>query len=143
MFEIITRLAPEARRSVPLHPDTPATVAQGQILSVGAGGHAALADGAAVVPAPLWAFTKSGRLDVDIGKSVTVVEAPFVAKIGTDGYAGTPALGNALAVGTGADAGKLVVQAITADNCATLQAVVAYCTKAPDANGVIEFKAIR
>jgi hypothetical protein len=142
MFEVINRKAPEDRRSVPTDPATPPTVLQGQIVEVDAADtYAKLADGAAVVAAPLWSFTASARLDSAIADSLSVMEAPFSARVDTDGYAGTPAAKNALAVGTGANVGKLVVQAIAA--VADLQAVLAYCVLPPDADGVIEFKAIR
>ena len=142
-FKPINRKAPEDRRSVPLDPAAPPTVLQGQVLEVDAAdGFAKLADGASVVAAPLWSFTKTGRLDVDIADSVTVLEANFSALVDTDGYVGTPAAGDALAVGTGGNVGKLVVLAVTAD-ATTLQSIVAYCTKPPDSDGFIEFKAIR
>lgn len=143
MFEPINRKTAADRRSVPLDPDNVPTIAQGQILEIDAAdGYAKLADaGAAVVVAPLWAWTKTTRLDVQIAKAVTVLEAPFVARVDTDGYDGSPVAKNALGVGTGATAGKLVV--VTVSDVATLQSVVAYCTKGPDADGVIEFKAIR
>ena len=142
MFEPINRKAPEDRRSVALDPASLPTVAQGQIVSRDpADGYAKLADGAAVVPDPMWAFTATSRLDSAIASSLSVLEAPFVARVDTDGYAGTPAAGNALAVGTGANVGKLVVQAVAA--VADLQAVVAYALTAPDADGVILIKAIR
>jgi hypothetical protein len=143
MFEPINRKSPEDRRSVHLDPASIPTIKQGQILEVDAAdGYAKLADGAAVVAAPLWAFTKSSRLDVSIAKAVTVLEAPFLARVDTDGYAGSPTAKAALAVGTAGNVGKLVVVSVTAD-ATTLQKVVAYCTKAPDADGVMEFKAIR
>jgi len=141
-FELITRGAPEDRRSLPLNPSATPTILAGQVLQKDpATGFAVLADGAAVVPDPMWAFTKTARLDVGVAKSITVVEAPFLAKVNADGYVGTPAAGNALVIDTGANKGKLKVQAVAA--VADLQAVVAYCVKAPDANGVIEIKAIR
>ena len=143
MFEPINRKAPEDRRSVPLDPASPPTIKLGQILQVnGTTGYAALADGGALVTQPLWAFSKTGRLDVDIAHAVTVVEAPFSARVDTDGYYGSPVAGNALKVGTTTYVGKLVVES-TIDTVAKLQSIVAYCVKAPDANGVIEFKAIR
>lgn len=143
MFEPINRKAALDRRSVPLDPDSVPTIAQGQIVEVDAAdGYAKLADSAAVVAAPLWAFSDTSRLDSAIAKAVTVIEAPFVARVGTDGYDGTPAAKNPLGIGTGATAGKLVVVTMDTD-AATLQGVVAYCTKAPNADGVIEIKAIR
>lgn len=141
MFEVITRGAPEFRRSVPLDPASPATILPGQVCQI-ASGYAVLADGASVVAAPLWAFTKSTRLDAAVSNSVSVVEAPFSARVNTDGYNGSPVAGNPLKLGTTTNVGKLVVQTVTAD-ATTLQAVVAYCTKAPDADGVIEIKVIR
>ncbi len=107
-----------------------------------ADGFAKLADGSSLVVSPAWAFTKTGRLDSDIAKSLTVLEAPFLARVGTDGYDGSPVAGNALGVGSGGTAGKLVVVTVTAD-ATTLQGVVAYCTKSPDSDGIMEFKAIR
>jgi len=141
-FAPINRKAPYDRRSVPVDPNSPPTVEQGQILEVDAtDGYAKLADGAAVVGAPLWAWTESSRPDSSISNSLTVLEAPFVARVGADGYAGSPAAKDALAVGTGGNVGKLVVVTVTA--VADLQSVVAYCTKPPDADNVIEIKAIR
>lgn len=143
MFELISRNAPENRRSVALDPTSPATFKLGQILQKDPSTqYAVLADGASLVTAPMWAFAGKGRLDVDVSNSVTIVEAQFSARVGQDGYAGSPVAGNALKVGTGGDKGKLVVEA-SVDSVAKLQGVVAYCTKSPDADGVIEFKAIR
>jgi hypothetical protein len=139
-IEIINRKAPEDRRSVPLNPAAPPTIAAGQVLMT-SGGFAVLADGATVVPDPMWAFTKTGRLDVNISNSVTVVEAPFIAKVSSACYAGSPVKGNALKIGTGADAGKLVVATLPADLSAGL--VVALCVEAPDADSKLTIKAIR
>ena len=141
-FEVINRKAPEDRRSVPLDPASMPTILAGQVLETNDNGYAVLADsGAHVVVDPMWAFTATARLDVTISKSVTVVEAPFSARVNTDGYNGSPVKRNPLKVGTGATAGKLVVATIS--TVADLQAVVAYCTKAPDSAGVITIKAIR
>lgn len=139
-IEITNRRAPEDRRSLPLNPAALPTIKAGQILQK-IGGFAVLADGAAVIPDPMWAFTQTGRLDTDISGSVTVVEAPFLAKVNDDGFAGTPAAGNALKVGTGADVGKLIVATLPADMSAGL--VVAFCVSGPDADNKIEIKAVR
>jgi len=143
MFEPINRKAAEDRRSVPTDPASPPTVLQGQIVEVDAAdGFAKLADGAAVVAAPLWVFTKSARLDSQIADSLTVLEAPFSARVDADGYVGTPTAKQALKIGTGGNVGKLEVEA-TVDSVAKLQGVVAYCVKAPDSDGVMEIKVIR
>ena len=141
MFEPINRKSPEDRRSVPFDPAVTPTILQGQVLALDAAtGKAVLADGD--VPDPMWSFTKTARLDSITAKSVTVLEAPFMAKVNTDGYVGTPAPGDYLAVGTGGNVGKLVVLALNAD--ATVNApIVARCVKGPDSNGIILFKAIR
>lgn len=139
-IEIITRRAPEDRRSVALNPAALPTIKAGQVLQK-VGGFAVLADGAAPIPDPMFAFTQTGRLDTDISKSVTVVEAPFSAKINSDCYVGSPVAGNALKVGTGADKGKLVVATLPADQSAAL--VVAFCVTGPDADNKIEIKAVR
>lgn len=139
-IEIINRKAAEDRRSVPLNPASMPTVKAGQILQL-TGGFAVLADGAAFVPDPMWAFTQTGRLDVDQGKAITVVEAPFQALVNTDCYVGSPTAGAALKIGTGADKGKLVVATLPADMSAGL--VVATCVVAPDADGKLRIKAIR
>jgi hypothetical protein len=141
MFEPINRKSPEDRRSVPFDPAVTPDILQGQVLSLDAAtSKAVLADGD--VPDPMWAFTKTGRLDTATAKSVTVLEAPFVAKVNVDGYVGTPAPGDYLAVGTAGNKGKLVVLALNAD--ATVNApIVARCIKGPDSAGVILFKAIR
>lgn len=141
MFEPINRKAAEDRRSVPLDPASLPTINQGQILQTDANDYAVLADGAAIVPDPMWAFTKTSRLDTKTAKSVTVLEAPFMAKVDADGHDGAITDGAALTLGTGAAAGKLV--AIAPASVADLQAVVAYCVKAPDSDGVMLFKAIR
>jgi hypothetical protein len=141
MFEPINRKSPEDRRSVPLDPDSLPTILQGQLLTTDANDFAVLADGAAFVEDPMWAFTKTGRLDVDIANSVTVLEAPFMARVDTDGYTGTPAKGDALVPGTGGNVGKLAVLAVTTVD--HLKSVVAYCQSPPDSDGVIVFKAIR
>lgn len=142
MLKPINRKAPEDRRAVPFDPAVTTTILQGSVLQLDAAtGNAILADGAAVVPDPMWAFTKTGRLDTDQAKSVTVIEGPFVADVDTDGYDGTPAAGDALVPGTGGNVGKLVVQAVS--TVAHLQSVVAYCVKPPDADGFIRIKTIR
>lgn len=143
MLEPINRKAPEDRRSVPLDPAAPPTVLQGSVLQTDgtANGYAVLADGSALVPDPMWAFTKSSRLDVQEANAVSVLEAPFVAEVDTDGYDGSPAAGAALAIGTGGTVGKLVV--VTVTTVADLQSVVAYCLRAADADGKIRIKAIR
>lgn len=139
-IEIINRKAAEDRRSVPLNPASLPVVKAGQVLQI-VGGFAVLADGAATVPDPMWAFTATGRLDVDQSKSVTIIEAPFQALVNTDGYVGTPAAGDALSLDTGGNVGKLKVQAIS--TAADLQKVVAYCVAAPDADSKLRIKAIR
>jgi hypothetical protein len=142
MFEPINRKSPEDRRAVAFDPAVTAAILQGQVVSLDpATSKAVLADGAAVVPDPMWAFTKTGRLDTDIAKSVTVLEAPFSAKVDADGHDGAIADGAALAIGTTTAKGKLV--SITPSSVADLQSVVAYCVKAPDSDGVMLFKAIR
>jgi len=142
MFQPVNRKAPADRRSVPTDPTSPPTVLQGQVVEVDAAdGFAKLADGAAVVAAPLWSFTKSARLDSQVANSLTVMEAPFIARIGSDGYVGTPAAKDALIIGTTTEVGKLKVQAVS--TVAHVVATVAYCTKAPDSDGVIEVKVIR
>lgn len=140
-IELINRKSPEDRRSVPLDPASLPTILQGQVLQEDANGYAVLADGAGDIPDPMWAFTKTGRLDTDAGESVTVVEAPFEAYVDTDGYVGTPAAGDALIVGTTTEVGKLKVQAVS--TVAHVMAVVARCVQAPDANGRLKIKAIR
>lgn len=139
-IEMINRKAPEDRRSVPLNPASLPTIKAGQVLQL-VGGFAVLADGAAFVPDPMWAFTATGRLDVDQSKSVTVVEAQFQALVNSDCYVGSPAAGAALKIGTGADVGKLVVATLPADMSDGL--VVATCVAAPDADGKLRIKAIR
>ena len=139
MFEPINRKAPADRRSVPLDPASLPTIEQGQVLMTDANGFAVLGDGD--FADPMWAFTKTSRLDVAIAKSVTIMEAPFHARVDTNGYDGTPAKDDALIVGTGATAGLLVVQVVAA--VAHLKAVVAYCVQPPDADGVIVIKTIR
>src|SRR3972149_3527705 len=105
-FELITRGAPEDRRSFPTNPTTPPTILAGQVLRKDpATGFAVLADGAAHVPDPMWAFTKTARLDSSVSKSITVVEAPFVGRVNADGYMGSPVAGDAFAIGTGGNAG--------------------------------------
>jgi hypothetical protein len=142
MFEPINRKSPEDRRAVAFDPTVTAAILQGQVLSLNpATSKAVLADGAANIPDPMWAFTKTGRLDSDIAKSVTVLEAPFQAKVDDDGHDGAIADGEALTVGTGGAVGKLV--AITPASVADLQSVIAYCVKAPDSNSIMLFKAIR
>lgn len=142
MFEIINRKAAEDRRAIPLDPDSPPTILQGQVLETNADGFAILADSATVVSDPMWAFTKTGRLDTDTAESVTVVEAPFMFRVDSDGYVGTPAKDDAMKVGTGANAGKLETEA-TVDSVAKLQGIVAYCIVPPDSDGIAVFKAIR
>lgn len=141
MFEPINRKAPEDRRPVPLKDGE--VVKQGQIVSLDpVTGKAVLADGAAFVPDPMWSFTASSRLDSATAKSLTVLEAPFIARVGADGHAGTIAAGNALKIGTSNDKGKLVAEA-TVDTVEKLQNVVAYAIKAPDSDSVLLFKAVR
>jgi hypothetical protein len=143
MFEPINRKAPEDRRSVPLDPASMPTIVAGQVLETNGSGYAVLADaGAHVVTDPMWAFTATARLDTTIAKSVSIIEAPFSARLGTEGYDGSPVKGSALAVGTAGTAGKLVIVA-SVDTVAKLQSLVAYCTKAPDSAGTIVIKAIR
>ena len=139
-IEIISRNAPEDRRSVPLNQASMPTIKAGQVLQM-SGGFAVLADGSAVVPDPMWAFTSTGRLDVDVSKSVTVVEAQFTALVSSDCYDGSPAAGNALKIGTGGTAGKLVVATLPADMSAGL--VVAFCVAAPDADNKLKIKTVR
>jgi hypothetical protein len=139
-IEIITRRAPEDRRSVALNPAALPTIKAGQVLQK-VGGFAVLADGAAPVPDPMFAFTQTGRLDTDISKSVTVVEAPFSAKISSDCYVTGVVAGNALKIGDGADKGKLKAATLPADMSAGL--VVAWCVTGPDADNKIEIKAVR
>ena len=143
MLEPVNRKTAEDRRTVPLDPAALPTVLQGSVLQTdgSANGYAVLADGAAVVTDPMWSFTKSTRLDVQVAISVTVLEAPFVAEVDTDGYVGTPAAGDALEVGTGGNVGKLQTVAVVA--VSDLQNVVAYCLRAPDADGKLRIKAIR
>ena len=143
MFKPINRKSPEDRRSVPFDPAVTTTILQGQVLSLDpATDKAILADSANnPIPDPMWSFSKTGRLDTDEAESVTVVEAPFVADVDTDGHSGVINSGDALTVGTGASAGKLV--AVTVSAVADLQNVIAYCVKAPDGDGVMRFKAIR
>ncbi len=143
MFEPINRKSPEDRRSVPFDPAVTTSILQGQVLTLDpATDKAILADGANnPIADPMWAFTKSSRLDTATAKSVTVLEAPFMAKVDADGHDGVITDGAALTLGTGAAAGKLV--AIAPASVADLQAVVAYCVKAPDSDGVMLFKAIR
>lgn len=139
-IEIINRKAAEDRRSVPLNAAAMPTIKAGQILQL-TGGYAVLADGAALVPDPMWAFTATGRLDVDQAKSVSVVEAPFQALVNADCYVGSPAAGATLKIGTGADKGKLTTATMPGDMSAGL--VVATCVAAPDADGKLRIKAIR
>lgn len=141
MFEIINRKAPEDRRSVPFDPTVLTAAPAGTIVSLDAAtGKAILASGD--VPDPMWVFTDPTRLDAGEAESVTVVEGPFEARVNTDGYVGSPTAGAYLAVGTAGNAGKLVVQTVTAD-ATTLGPVVARCVTPPDGDGVITFKAIR
>ena len=141
MFEPINRKAAEDRRSVPLDPVSLPTILQGQLLQTDANNYAVLADGAAFVPDPMWAFTATARLDSAVSETVSIMEAPFQARVDTDGYTGAPAKGDALVPGTGGNIGKLAVLAVvTVDH---LKSVVAYCVKPPDSNGVMIFKATR
>lgn len=143
MLKPINRKSPEDRRAVPFDPAVTTAILQGQILKTDPGtGKAVIADGAAVVQDPMWAFTKTGRLDTDTAEAVTVLEAPFVAEVDADGHAGTINAGDALGVGTGGNVGKLVAVTVTAD-ATTLQSVVGYAITAPDSDGVMKFKAIR
>ena len=144
MIKFISKNPPMDRRAVPLDPATVTTIAikPGQVLKKAASGFALKADGAAVVGGPVWAFTDSSRTDVQAAKSLTVVDGPFVAEVDTDCYIGSPALDAALQIDTGANVGKVVTLAVTAD-ATTLQAIVAYCTRTADADGFIEVKVIR
>lgn len=141
MFEIVNRKAPEDRRAVPFDPTVLTAAPAGTIISLDAATDLGiLASGD--VPDPMWVFTDPTRLDAAEAESVTVVEGPFVARVDTDGYVGSPTAGAYLAVGTAGNAGKLVVATLDAD--ATVNApIVARCLKAPDGDGVILFKAIR
>lgn len=142
MLKPINRKSPEDRRAVPFDPTVTTAILQGQVLTLDpATDKAIIADGAANIPDPMWAFTETGRLDTDIAKSVTVLEAPFVADVDADGHAGVIADGDALTIGTGGNVGKLV--AISPATVADLQSVVGYCLKAPDSNNIMRFKAIR
>lgn len=142
MLKPVNRKPYADRRAVPLDPASTPTIAQGNVLDTDANGYAVLADGASVVGDPMWAFTKTGRLDSAAADSVSVLEAPFVALVDTDGYVGTPAKDDALKVGTGGNVGKLEVEA-TVDSVAKLQGIVAYCLAPPNADGFIKIKAIR
>lgn len=146
MIKFISKNAPNDRRSVPLDPATVTTIniLPGQVLKQGAAPnrYAVKADGAALIGAPLFAFTSTSRRDVQAAKAITVVDGPFVAEINADAYVGSPALDGALAVGTGGNVGLLVATTVTAD-ATTLQAVVANCTRVADADGFIEVKVIR
>lgn len=140
MFEPINRKAAEDRRSVPLDPASLPTILQGQVLMTDANGYAVLGDGDTADP--MWAFTATARLDSQVSESVSVIEAPFIARLNTDGYVGNPAKNDTLAIGAGGgNVGKLVVQAVAA--VADLKKVVAHCVQAPDSDGVMLFKAIR
>lgn len=141
MFEPINRKSPEDRRSVPFDPAVLTDAKQGQIVSLDAAtDKVVLADGD--VPDPMWVFSNTTRLDSSTAQSLTVLEAPFTARVGADAYDGSPSAGDYLAVGTGGTAGKLVIQALNAD--ATQNGnIVARCIKAPDSDGVMLFKATR
>ncbi len=146
MIKFVTKNAPSDRRSVPLDPATVLTIdiKPGQVLKQGVAPnrYVVKADGAALIGAPLFAFTSSSRKDTQGAKAITVVDGPFVAEFNTEAYVGSPVLDGALKVGTGGDVGKLVVTTVTAD-ATTLQAVVANCTRVADADGYIEAKVIR
>lgn len=146
MIKFVTKNAPADRRSVSLDPATVTTIGikPGMVLKQGAAPnrYAVKADGAALIGAPLFAFTDSSRKDVQAAKAMTVVDGPFVAEFNADAYVGSPVLDGALKVGTAGDVGKLVVTTVTAD-ATTLQAVVANCSRVADADGFIEAKVIR
>lgn len=145
MIKFITKNQPSDRRAVPLDPATVLTidVKPGQILKQGAlpNRYAVKADGAAVVAAPLFAFTATSRKDVQAAASITVVDGPFVAELDTDAYVGSPVLDSALKLGTGGSVGKLVVATMPADWAAML--VIAMVSRVADADGFIEVKVQR
>lgn len=140
-IKFVSKLPPSDRRALPFDETTPPTILPGQVVAEDANGLAVLADGAATVESPKWAFTDSSRKDSSQAKSVTVVEGPFTADVDTDGYVGNPAKGDALQVGTGGNVGKLVV--VAPASVADLQSVVAYCERPADADGFIRIRAIR
>ena len=139
-IKFISKLPPSDRRSLPVA--TGSTILPGQVAEEDANGDLVLADGASIVESPKWAFTASSRVDAAEAEAMTVVEGPFTADVNTDGYVGTPVKGNAFEVGTGGNVGKLVVLTVTAD-ATTLQSIVAYCERAPDADGFIRIRVIR
>lgn len=141
MFEPINRKSPEDRRAVEFDPAILTAALPGSVVSLDAAtGKVIAADGD--VPDPMWVFSNAVRLDSAAAESLTVIEAPFEARVNTDGYAGTPVAGDYLIVGTGGGAGKLAVTTVTAD-ATTLGPVVGRCVVGPDSDGVIVFKATR
>jgi len=138
-IKFISKLPPSDRRSLPVA--TGSTILPGQVAEEDANGDLVLADGASIVESPKWAFTASSRVDAAEAEAMTVVEGPFTADVNTDGYVGTPVKGNAFEVGTGGNVGKLVVLAVI--DGPTLQSIVAYCERAPDADGFIRIRVIR
>lgn len=141
MIKPINQKAFEARRSVTLNPASLPTIKSGQVVATDANGYGVLADGAGVIGDPMWAISDTTRLDTIAAESISVIEAPFTALVGADGYTGTPAKGDALVLGTGANVGKLETKVLS--TVADLQAVVAYCVAPPDADNNLKIKAIR
>jgi hypothetical protein len=146
MIRFIDKLAPSNRRPLKVDKSSIPTIKPGQIVTEdGTTQFVKLADGD--VGDPAWAFVDTTRKDVIAAASgssggMTVVDGGFwVAEVDTVGYVGTPAKNDALIIGSTTDKGKLVVQAVS--TVAHLKAVVAYCVRAPDADGFMRFKTIR
>ena len=146
-IKFVSTDAPNRRRAVALDPATVASIdiLPGQVLKVNGSGVAVKADGGAAgatpVGVPLFAFTNSNRKDVQSAKKITVVDGPFVAEINNEAFAGTPTIDQDLIIGTGADAGKLAVQAVS--TVAHAMAVVARVGRSVDADGYILVKVVR
>lgn len=145
MIKFSDKVAPANRRVFKLDPTTIGSVAikPGMVVERNSSGFAVKGDGAHVIGGPAWAFVDTSRKDVAGAVSMTVVEGPFSAEINTDGYTGSPALNDPMACGTAGNVGKLATQTITANDCTTLQKVLAYCTRTADADGFIEIKTVR
>lgn len=140
-IKFISKIPPSDRRAMRLDPASPANISPGQMVVEDANTYAILADDSGDVTAPKFAFTDSQRADAADAQAVTVVEGPFTAEIDTEGYDGSPVKGDAMKAGTGGTAGKMVVFAPS--TVADALAVVAYCERAPDANGFARFRIIR
>lgn len=118
-----------------------ATWKAGMIITEGTDGTHVLADGAGTIPDTKILAVGGARADVRKARAISYYEGPGSFLIDTEGYVGSPVKGSDMAIGTGANVGKLVIAA--AVDAATLKARVAVCTKAPDANGYAKFKFVR